>query len=139
MNATSSLLSRFRRWILAGLILMWAAAFTTTHLPGPSLPKMHLSDKSLHAIGFFALSVTFLLTLRAYGVTRLRRDGLVLIVMPIYGAVDELTQGLPFVGRTTDVRDWLFDIIGIAIALAVWEGIALLISRGCRKGRPASP
>jgi VanZ family protein len=46
-------------------------------------------------------------------------------VIAVYGAVDELTQ--PWAGRFCDLNDWLADIgggaIGLALAWVVWWSV----------------
>ncbi len=49
------------------------------------------------------------------------------VVLPIYGALDEITQ--PLVNRHASVVDWVFDVAGIAGAIAIHVGICLLMAR----------
>ena len=58
-------------------------------------------------------------TLRAHRHRRLRRVLLVLVLMTIYAAVDELTQ--PLVNRYAAWSDWFADVFGAAAAMLVWE------------------
>ncbi|MGY1713568.1 VanZ family protein [Geodermatophilus sp. SYSU D01106] len=37
-----------------------------------------------------------------------------------YGAVSEVVQALPLLGRSGTVTDWLADAVGIALGLAAW-------------------
>ncbi|MCK4277300.1 MAG: VanZ family protein [Phycisphaerae bacterium] len=108
-----------RRILLAGCISLWVGAFVVTHIPASQLPSIHVSDRTLHAVGFFALASIFGWTLRAHGHQRLRRVLLVLVLMTIYAAVDELTQ--PLVNRYAAWSDWFADVLGAVAAVLVWE------------------
>ena len=110
---------RIRRIALIACIVAWAGAITATHLPPRDLPSMEVSDKLLHTVGFGGLAGIFGLTLAAYGKGRRRRLILMLAIMPLYGALDELTQ--PIFGRDCDVMDWVFDVIGTASAFVLVE------------------
>jgi VanZ family protein len=119
MNNQFPLLYRLRRVVLALWILAWMAAFTSTHIPGEDLPSIQVSDKLLHTVGFFGLGAGFMITLISYGVRRLNRIVLVVAVMMIYGALDEYTQ--QFFHRTTDIKDWCADMIGLAASVVAVE------------------
>lgn len=125
-----------RRILLAGCISLWVGAFVATHIPVSHLPPIHVSDKTLHAVGFFALASVFGWTLRAHGHRRLRRVLLVLALMTIYAAVDEITQ--PLVNRYAAWSDWFADVFGAVAAVLVWEitQAAYAVLKGI-KGRKA--
>ena len=106
---------RKRRALVAICAMAWCAAFVATHIPLPELPEVPGSDKTLHVAGYFALSVLFGLTLVAHNVAPVRCAVLILGVMAIYGAVDELTQ--PLVNRHASWEDWLADMVGAAAAV----------------------
>ena len=38
-----------------------------------------------------------------------------------YAAVSEVVQGLPAIGRSTSLADWLADAVGVLIGMALWE------------------
>jgi len=120
-----SLICRLRYVLLVLLAVLWAGAFTLTHLPPANVPNFHASDKTLHLVGFAGLASAFGMTLLAFGVPRRRRLILLFTVMLAYGAVDELTQ--PLAGRTADIEDWLFDAAGTFIAAGLVEAIALIV------------
>ena len=121
------LLHRCRYAVLALLVLLWAAAFTLTHLPPGDVPNFHVGDKTLHLVGFTGLASAFGVTMLAYGVPRRRRLMWMIAVLLTYAAADELTQ--PFAGRTADLHDWLFDAAGTLIAVAVVEGVAWMVGK----------
>ncbi len=107
--------------------MVWAGAYTLTHLPQESLPETHIHDYTLHGGGYFILAGVFWLALRAYGVSARRRALWVAAAMTAYGALDELTQ--PLVGRSDSVSDWSADLAGAALALAVCEALARVRSK----------
>lgn len=119
-----------RRLALFACVLAWACALTASHIPGPNLPDLRVGDKSLHLAGFLVLTSLFWLTLAGHGRRRAGRIALILLVMPLYAALDELTQ--PWFLRTADVHDWLADMAGAICALVVAEAaMAVLGRRGC--------
>jgi len=124
-----SALHRRRGFILAVLVLAWLGAFVATHVPAPDIPRriLELGQVVLHAVGFFALSSLFLLTLAAFGVRPYRRAAVVLVAMALYAAADEYTQ--QFVHRSSELADWLVDTVATAVAVAAWEGIFRLTRR----------
>jgi len=38
-----------------------------------------------------------------------------------YAAVSEVVQGLPALGRSTSLADWVADAVGVLLGLALWE------------------
>jgi len=68
MKNLVNFLFRCRRWILAGLVVLWLGALTATHTPRTDLPDMSgmPEDSILHAVGYFGLSsASFLAGVRA--------------------------------------------------------------------------
>ncbi len=125
---------RVRRIVLLACIVAWLGAFAATHTPLPVGTDIQLSDKTMHVVGYFALGSIFWLTLLAYGRGAPVRAGLTGIVMASYGAVDELTQ--PWFNRFASVHDWLADLCGIVIAIALMQ--LLLLARRARARRRAA-
>ncbi len=110
--------------------VVWIAAFTATHVPiNRVLRDMEFrpSDVLLHLVGYFGLTAVFVLMMIARRWRRYRRMVTVLHVIPIYGAIDELTQ--PLVGRSAAITDWLANIAGMILAIALIEGLAAWRSR----------
>ena len=114
---------------------MWGGAFAATHVPMRVFPAAvaDLGHVVLHSIGYLGLSSWFILTVEAFGLSRVRQVILVLPVMTIYAAVDEYTQ--QFFGRSNRWQDWLTDTVATAIALAIWEGVFLLASSRRKTGQ----
>lgn len=125
---------RWGRAIRAITILYWLGIFTLTHLPPVEIPKTHISDKLAHFAVFALLAVLLYLSLWRSERYTLHLAGIVLAIVMIYAAVDELTQ--PLVYRTCSVTDWFSDVAGGATAIAVMS-VARVFSgrrRGVRTG-----
>jgi VanZ family protein len=93
--------------------------FVLTHIPVPKgMRQIRVSDKVIHFVAFFALAMLG-------GRAALKRGRVLTgswiaawtLVYALYAAVDEGLQSL--VGRTCDVRDWLFDVLGVGLAMAI--------------------
>jgi hypothetical protein len=70
-------------------------------------------DKIVHCALFAALALTG----RWAGVGR-RVLGVLLVT---YAAVSEVLQGVTALNRTASVADWLADVVGVLLGLALWE------------------
>lgn len=115
-------------WICA---LVWTLAFAATHMPGNDVPDFpRVSDGMLHLLGYGGLTGMAWLTLWAYGQPMGRRILVCVMLLPLYGVFDELTQS--YFHRTADVVDWMHDCLGTAISLVCCELGVLTF----RKGRP---
>jgi VanZ family protein len=128
MRQAHPTLHRLRKPILILCILAWVGAFGASHIPAGEISKIKLpSDGLLHAAGFGVIGTLLLLSLAAFGVSRLRRVWLTVGALAMYGALDENTQ--PFVNRTCDINDWYADMTGMLIAVVVVEIVLLIIER----------
>ena len=108
---------------LATVIVCYSAFAPPTH--GPSLMPW---DKAEHFSAFFVLT---LLAMGAFPRTALWR---IAVALSLAGAAIEVIQGLPFVHRDADVKDWLADTIAIAAAMSgtligYWRGGSLTFRR----------
>lgn len=103
------------------LIAAWLGAFTATHIPAERLRGLEAGDKTLHLVGFAALSSLLWTVLIFRRWPLWRRLLLVLATMPIYAALDELTQPLPPFHRSGDIRDWVFDCLGAILSVCLLE------------------
>jgi VanZ family protein len=119
---------------VAGCVLAWSSAFVVTHLPGGHLPPLPGGDKIAHGVGYAALTALTLLALRGMGVRRRRRLVFLLVAVPIYAGLDELTQIL--VNRHCCLGDWLADVIGAAIAVGFFELIGISPTAPASRRRP---
>ncbi len=115
------------------LIAAWLAAFVATHIPGPDLPNLEVSDKILHSVGYAGLAALLgiVLIFRRWPVWP--RVLVVFAILSIYGACDELSQ--PPFQRTADINDWLFDCLGTLVSLCVLETAWWLVRMAWRKKR----
>ena len=112
-----------RRLILVLCLIVWVAALIATHAPANRLPRVGVSDKVLHAVGYFILTGVFWLTLQVHGVAGAKRIACIFFAMLAYAAIDEMTQ--PLVGRDNSIYDWLADVAGTIAALTLLELLAL--------------
>ena len=126
MTAPSGLV-RHRRGLLWALAVVWVGAFVLTHIPAEKIPELYASDKTLHVVGYAAITGLLWLHLAARGGRRLRRIAVTIVALIIYAAVDESTQ--PLVNRSASVGDWYADCLGIILAIALCEALAWLMSR----------
>jgi len=101
------------------LALYWPLVFASTHIPRPPHLQVYGRDVTLHLLAYLIL--TLLYWLARYGTTRPDfREGkiyLTLLLMAGYGIIDEVTQEL--VGRDCDFFDWVSDMSGCLLALAL--------------------
>ncbi len=101
--------------------LFWAAglfAFVMAVLPDPPPIPGDPPDKLQHGAAFLVLAV---LGIAAYPALRKRY---LLLGLAAFGALIEVVQGLPFVGRDRDPVDWLVDVgaaLIVLAAVAVWS------------------
>ena len=101
--------------------------FVATHVPLPELPKVPGKDKTLHVVAYLLLAVALMLTLVAHGRWPRRRVVAVMAALAVYGAVDELTQG--FVKRCPAFGDWLADLVGVVLGMALVEAVLCFRAR----------
>lgn len=108
-------------WIRVALPLYWIALFASTHYPTVQLPdQVPSNDKIIHftAFGVLAALVWLFLRARARGATA-KTAWLAALALVPYATLDEYTQ--QFVGRDTDIADWIANISGITCALVICE------------------
>ena len=126
MTEPGHLTQRYRRAILIACVVAWLVEVVATHIPAPRAPRLHVSDKVVHAVAYFLLGGLFWLTLRAYGMRRWKRTLYVLVTLTVYAALDELTQEL-VTGRHAAVRDWLADMVGLVAVVILAELVAAVL------------
>jgi VanZ family protein len=110
-----------RRWIRIALPLYALALVAATHYPHVTIPgEIPDSDKIVHFVAYFVLAILVWQWLEA-GAKPLSAATVWITAVALMGigAVDEYTQ--QFVGRTTDVVDWVADAAGISCALIAQE------------------
>lgn len=102
--------------LLATLIGFWILMAVLTHMPrAPVVPEM--TDKTAHFIGFGTLGLLLYLTIWTLGRATPWTGLFVLVVVGLYGALDELTQ--PLTGRHCSFMDWMANMSGVATAVVV--------------------
>lgn len=118
----------------AVLAVYWGLLFTATHLPKiPEALEPGVSDKWMHTAAYGGLAFLLALVWTNWkgggGHLRWNQAAKVLAVCAVYGVVDEVLQG--FVSRQPDVRDWVADIGGSVLGLAVF-GVVTVCWRFCK-------
>jgi VanZ family protein len=100
--------------------LFWAAAtfaFLMAVIPHPPELPGEPSDKVQHMAAFATLA---LLGAWAYAGAALWR---LLAALSFYGALIELVQAIPALGRDSDIKDWMADTVaaGTVLLLIGWR------------------
>ena len=126
--------TRKRRRITARMALVallsayWLSMFLGTHIARIPKSLADQSDKVLHLGGYCGLAVLLLTWRISRGQASFRTVALIWLLIGGYGAFDEITQ--PLVGRQCDFADWITDLIGAALGLAVtWPVASRLFGR----------
>ncbi len=119
------------RFVPLVLPLYWLGLFAGTHYPHFGQELGDHSDKVLHLLAFTGLSFLLTALLRLRGPLCLARLGLVMLVLAVYGAIDELSQ-IP-VGRHCDILDWCADMTGALLGITIF--VLLLGLRQCLFGK----
>lgn len=107
--------------VIAALALYWPTLFVLAHIPVPQVVRRaHVNDKSLHLLAYMIL--TFLLWSAIRPGRKVNWRGAVvwclLAGVAVYGICDEWLQRLVR-DRTMDPWDFLADVIGSVVALAM--------------------
>ena len=99
------------RGVFAVVVLVSLAVLFAPASDVPSAPAG--VDKVVHLALFAALAASG----RWAGV-----GGRALAVLLLgYAAVSEVVQGLPALGRSMSLADWVADAVGVLVGLALWE------------------
>ncbi len=109
-------------------ILLFVAMFVSTHVPATIHYGVPHGDKFMHLWAYMALSFSVLASWElAKGPLLPINYFVVWLACTIYGAIDEITQ-IP-VGRVCDGMDWLFDVMGAIVGLALFRILRPLVYR----------
>ena len=126
--------TRKRRRITARMALVvllsayWLSMFLGTHMARVPKSLAGQGDKVLHLSAYAGLAVLLLAWRISRGPATFRTVALIWLMIAGYGAFDEITQ--PLVGRHCDFTDWIADLIGAAVGLAVtWPVASRLFGR----------
>ena len=122
-------LSRFATALLA---VYWLAMFIGTHWPTTPQFIHGNSDKIWH---FFAYAGLGAMCSAAWALSRptilarlaLRHCLLIVLVVAVYGALDEITQ--PLVGRSCELLDWSADSLGACAGVAAVQWLLLVAEK----------
>ncbi|MGV8945947.1 MAG: VanZ family protein [Lutibacter sp.] len=77
---------------------------------------MQISDKILHAFGYFILTISWLLVLRRKS-NRLKSIILIAFTVFIYGIIIEILQGTLTNYRQADLHDVFANLAGITVSI----------------------
>ncbi len=104
----------FATTVAYGLVLVFA-----THYPKPEdlLGPHPPHDKALHFMAYGLLGFLVAATLAASRHWSRQNVVITAVVLALAGIVDEATQ--PWFGRSAEVLDWVYDVIGILAGIAV--------------------
>jgi VanZ family protein len=110
----------------------WLAMFVGTHIPASPNPgqyRFHSLDKVEHLAAFAGLAVLLCTSGSLRGFSPRGLFAGILALTGLYGLVDELTQRL-VPRRTPDVRDWVADMLGAGLGIALFVVLRPLVSAG---------
>lgn len=110
---------RFALAVRAVFVITCLVGVTLALLPEPpKLPTYRFGDKVEHALGFATLA--FLAALAFPEMPRWR----VIERLSFLGALIEVAQSIPALGRDCDFRDWIADTVAVIVAI----GLVQLVS-----------
>jgi VanZ family protein len=91
--------------------------------PDPSSDQIFKSDKVLHMVAFATLAVFAVFSFPRANLIKLA------IGLSIFGALIEVFQGLPVIGRDADAMDWVADMTGVIGVSSAFHLARLLLAR----------
>ncbi|MFM8708287.1 MAG: VanZ family protein, partial [Planctomycetia bacterium] len=106
---------RLRRLLSLATAGYAIALAVATHYPRPQEILVRLgaggvTDKVQHVVAYTVLGLLAAVTLASWNRWALRNLVLLLGVLALFGAIDEVTQ--PLFGRMADPADWVGDCVG---------------------------
>lgn len=116
-------LSRQQKITTILLVLYWPTLFVFAHIPIPQVVRQAgVSDKSLHFLAYLILVFLLWFTVSAGKRVNWRKASpwLVLLVILVYGIIDEWSQGY-VAGRSSDVLDFVADLAGAITGLILFS------------------
>ena len=123
MNERATLKARpgWDHWYRRALPAYWIFLFCVTHFPKLTLDlPVRRGDKIAHSVAYGLLAFLFWRFGETFGrPLSARFVWLAALWIGLYGAVNEWLQ--PFVGRSGDVLDWVYDVAGAGVVLAGLE------------------
>lgn len=135
MESTSRRRSKLAVALIVITGLYWLAMFVGTHIPvTPDPNEVPNSYDKLHHLAAFAGLALLLCSAGAISeVATGRLIALVLGLTAVYGIFDEVTQAL-VPNREPDPRDWLANMIGAGLGIAVFF-LSAAVMRSVRRRR----
>lgn len=118
---------RLRR---AAFWLYLPTLFTATHWPKLTLPGTGRPDLIVHLFAFGLWTALFIGAGFFGPALSWRNIRVAFLIAPLYAAIDEGLQAIPFVHRTAAFDDWLANLSGILLACF---GALILMKRAARK------
>ena len=118
--------SQRHKIIIAITTAYWLVLAAVTHIPIPNWArKTGFSDKTMHYFAYFILAclLWFAVSPNKKANWRQFRPWLMLLIVILYGILDEAVQGL--IGRSADLFDFFADIIGALAGFAVVSLLSL--------------
>jgi VanZ family protein len=107
--------------------------FTATHTPRVEVPLAQIRLDLFVHVAAFGLWASLLIGAGYFGAPLSNRNILaVLAIAPVYAAVDEALQAIPFIHRTAGLDDWAANATGIVLACG-----AALVIRSTHRPPPA--
>jgi VanZ family protein len=128
MEPTHALPKKYSPWCWAAHLVLagyWLMLFGATHYPRVALPTaVPYVDKVAHFVAYGLLSLFYFTAANVRH--SLRKADFVRgwLVLASYGVADELLQ-IP-VGRSCELLDWVADISGALVGLALFAGLVSL-------------
>lgn len=119
-------LLRRQNLVIILLLFYWPTLFVLAHIPIPRLVReAGVSDKVLHFLAYMILVFLIWSAISPDKRVAWRKAAVwwVLLVVSLYGVVDELLQGC-VAGRSCDVADFLANLAGVVVGLIVLSVLA---------------
>ncbi|MEL7265798.1 MAG: VanZ family protein [Planctomycetota bacterium] len=116
------------------LVVYWSALFIGTHLPRLPQVDVEHADKYMHFFAFAGLAFFLAWVVPAPRGLWWAKALVLLGIIAAYAIIDEISQG--WVGRSTDVYDFIADMCGAAGGLCVYAAIRSGVNRYIDRPQP---
>ncbi|REE83300.1 VanZ like protein [Lutibacter oceani] len=88
---------------------------------GNSMPsKISISDKTIHTIAYFLLTLSWLLTYKNKA-SKLKISILIIVLIFFYGIIIEVLQGIVTNYRQPEINDLIANLVGILLAFTIFK------------------
>lgn len=118
MIVTTTLRSQIAKALATGSIAYTTVLVFLTHYPKPQelLGEDLPPDKVLHFLAYGLLGLLVTATVAAFSRWSWETAARTAAALAAFAALDEITQ--PFFGRSAELLDWVWDLVGIAAGVA---------------------